>query len=118
MLDRRFKNLCVLVLASMLAFNVAGVFAAGSKEGTKAEEEVYKFVHAWAPWELTAGRLPVEEQPDNPYWQYLSKTLGAAPLTVSWKWEGGMNYMKELRLLLASGDIPDSIGAGYYHTTC
>ena len=111
MSDRWFTGLFALVLASMLAFSAAGAFAGGAKEGAKVDDEVYTFTHAYAVWELTQGRLAVEEQPDNPYWQYLAKTLGTAPLTISWKWEGGMNYMKELRLLLASGDIPDSMKA-------
>lgn len=98
------RNLCTFFFAVLL---VLCVFVA---EGP-AEDEVYQFSLAWAPWSISMARQAVEDQPKDPYWQYLAKTLGVVPLTLSWEWDGGRTYMSQLRLYLASGDVPEALKA-------
>lgn len=72
-------------------------------------EEYYHFTYAYGPWDAAEGRIDPDEQPDDPYFQYVEKTVGAAPLTVSWEWEGAKGYIQGLRLYLASGELPEAM---------
>jgi len=87
----------------------SSVFAEGTKEAATPQGEVYAFSNAWGMWDLSRGRIGIEEQPQNPYWQYVAKRFGAAPLTVSWEWEGAKGYVAGLRRMLAAGNIPEAL---------
>lgn len=69
----------------------------------------YYFKFAYGMWDLSRGRISVEEQRKSPYFQYVAQKTGAAPLTVSWEWDGSEGYVRGLRLMLASGDIPEAL---------
>jgi ABC-type glycerol-3-phosphate transport system substrate-binding protein len=69
----------------------------------------YRFTLAFGPWDLLEGRIDPSEQPNDPYFQYVEKTYGAAPLTISWEWEGRAGYIKGLRAYMASGQRPEAV---------
>ncbi|MDP3481387.1 MAG: extracellular solute-binding protein [Desulfoprunum sp.] len=69
----------------------------------------YRFVLAFGPWDLAEGRIDPSEQPGDPYFQYVEKTYGAAPLTISWEWEGRTGYFRGMRQYMASGQMPEAI---------
>jgi putative aldouronate transport system substrate-binding protein len=100
-----------LLGASLLALALitAGVSATGTQEAAAPETEVYRFLNSWGMWDLSRGRIPIEEQPQSPYWQYVANKFGAAPLTVSWEWDGAKGYVAGLRRMLAAGDIPETL---------
>ncbi len=108
MIRKKLIRVCLLGLILLLTAGVSHVFSSGGKESTApGTEEVYKFTHAYN-WDLSRGRISVAEQPNDPYWQYVAKTLGVVPLTTAWDWEGGDTYNKMIRLHLASGEIPEA----------
>ena len=72
-------------------------------------EEPYRFVLAYGPWDLAEGRIDISEQPDDPYFQYVEKTYGVAPLTISWEWEGIKGYIQGMRMHIASGELPEAM---------
>lgn len=69
----------------------------------------YRFIFAHGPWDLAQGRIDVSEQPKDPYFQYVEKTYGAAPLTISWEWDGIKGYIQGMRLYMASGQTPEAM---------
>lgn len=88
------------------------IVTACGNEGEVAEvdeEAVYEFSFAYGMWDLSRGRIPVEEQVDSPYYNYVGEVTGAAPQTISWEWDGAEGYLRGLRLMLASGDLPDAL---------
>ena len=97
-MTRRVSLLVALVL--MLA--VTGAWATGTQE--IAEEETYRFLMAWGPWDLGDGRIPVEQQHEDPYFQYVEDQIGIVPEIISWEWEGSSGYVQGLRLALAGGE--------------
>ncbi len=106
------KKGCVVLGVVMVLFVLTAMAAfSGGKQEAAAKEEavVYQFLNAWGMWDLSRGRIPVEEQPDSPYWQYVGNKFGAAPLTVSWEWDGAKGYVSGLRRMLAAGDIPAAL---------
>jgi len=104
---RAWKLLGVNLL--LLTIITGSTFAVGKQEAVAPETEVYKFLNTWGMWDLSRGRIPIEEQPQSPYWQYVAKKFGAAPLTISWEWEGAKGYVSGLRRMLAAGDIPETL---------
>ncbi|HEC62312.1 MAG TPA: extracellular solute-binding protein [bacterium] len=105
------RNRSTILVAILLVLCVSVAFAGGKQEVGSAEGEVYKFSLAWAPWSVSMGRQSVKDQPKDPYWQYMAENLGVVPLTISWEWDGGRTYMSQLRLQLASGDVPEALKA-------
>lgn len=105
------KGWVVLGMVMVLFVLTTGAAFSGGKQEVAAEEEeeVYQFLNAWGMWDLSRGRIPIEEQPDSPYWQYVANKFMAAPLTVSWEWEGAKGYVSGLRRMLAAGDIPAAL---------
>jgi putative aldouronate transport system substrate-binding protein len=83
-------------------------FASGSTEEDSVPS-ADTFVLANGPWDLAEGRIDPDEQPADPYFQYVQKATGIAPLTISWEWEGQKGFLQGLRLHLASGEMPDAI---------
>lgn len=108
---KRRTRFSVLAIGIILAVLIpSAVFGSGStEESTDSSSSPYYFSFAYGMWDLARGRIPVEEQPDSPYFQYVAETTGAAPLTVSWEWDGSEGYVRGLRLMLASGDIPEAL---------
>ena len=86
--------LCACIVVS------AGLVSAG---------ESYRFIMAVGPWDFSQGRIAIEEQPADPYFQYIETTLGVVPLTISWEWEGAKGYLQGLRRYLASGERLDAL---------
>ena len=81
-----------------------------SGQGAFAQDAgAYRFTFAYGPWDLAEGRIDPSEQPNDPYFQYVEKTYGAAPLTTSWEWDGQKGYLQGLRLYLASGQLPEAL---------
>ena len=101
----------ILAIVLMLFCVNLGLFAAGGGESgavpTAEGEQGYRFIGAYGPWDLSEGRIDIEKQPNDPYFQYVEKATGAASLTISWEWEGVTGYVQGLRLYMASGDMPD-----------
>ena len=71
--------------------------------------DAYRFTFAYGPWDLAEGRIDPADQPNDPYFQYVEKIYGAAPLTTSWEWEGQKGYLQGLRLYLAAGELPEAL---------
>jgi len=96
----------LLLVIAMLA-----VIACGNTSEVAAvdEEGVYEFSFAYGMWDLSRGRIPVEEQVNSPYYKYVGEKTGAVPQTISWEWDGAEGYLRGLRLMLASGDLPDAL---------
>lgn len=85
-----------------------GLFASGAKPAAEPGE-TYRFLQAIGPWDLKDGRIPTEEQPDDPYFQYVEEQIGIVPLNISWEWEGSKGYTQGLRLALAGGEEIESL---------
>jgi putative aldouronate transport system substrate-binding protein len=95
----------MIVVGVLLMLAVASpLFATGSTEAAAGAEGTHRFSHATGPWDVSQGRIPVSEQPEDPYFQYIEQTVGVAPLTQSWEWEGSTGYVQGLRLALAGGE--------------
>ena len=60
-------------------------------------QDAYHFTFAYGPWDLAEGRIDPSEQPNDPYFQYVEKTYGAAPLTTSWEWEGMKGFIQTIK---------------------
>jgi len=89
--------LCALAISSAVA------------EGKKEQEEtVYRFV-ATHSWDLAQGRIDFEKQPNDRYFQWVEKTVGVVPRSHCYDWDGGKGYIEAVRLLIASGTIPEAI---------
>lgn len=73
-----------------------------------AVEKPYRFI-ATHSWDLAQGRIDFEKQPDDPVFQWMEKTVGIVPQTYVYDWEGGRGYIEKVRLLLASGILPEAI---------
>ncbi|UCF98230.1 MAG: extracellular solute-binding protein [Spirochaetaceae bacterium] len=105
-MERKIRVITVS-LVFLLLLGIATGFSAGKQEEAAAEGP-YRFNYAIGVWDLAGGRIGVEKQPADPYFQYVENKLGMAPLTVSWEWEGSTGYVQGLRLAIASGDIPEA----------
>ena len=105
------KTAGVMIVSTILCLLLAaGLYAAGKEEATGvAADEPYMFSYAFGAWDLSKGRISVEEQKEHEHYLYVLNKVGAAPLTTSWEWQGSEGYVKGLRLLLASGDIPEAM---------
>jgi putative aldouronate transport system substrate-binding protein len=101
---RRIKKALSVAVVLLLVVGVGTALASG-KEEVAGSEEAYFFTTT-INW---GERIPVEEQPDDPYFQYVVQQLGVGPLTHSWEWEGSQGYVKGLRLALAGGEKFDSL---------
>jgi hypothetical protein len=98
------KMVSFKLIAVLLALVVSGfAFATGTAQ-VSDDEGAYRFSYATGPWDVSQGRIPVSEQPDDPYFQYIEDTVGVVPLTQSWEWEGSTGYVQGLRLALAGGE--------------
>ena len=114
---KHFKKTATWILALVLVLFYAnlGLFAGGGRESEPdstakgSEQKPYHFITAYGPWDLSEGRIDIEKQPDDTYFQYVEKTVGTAPLTISWEWEGVTGYVQGLRLHMASGEIPHAM---------
>jgi putative aldouronate transport system substrate-binding protein len=95
------RSLLLVALALVLAVTTG--WATGTQE-TAEEGETYRFLTAWGPWDLSDGRIPVEEQHEDPYFQYVEEQIGIVPEVISWEWEGSKGYVQGLRLALAGGE--------------
>jgi putative aldouronate transport system substrate-binding protein len=92
-----------LRVLSATVFLVFIAFGAFAQTGNKP----YYFSYTGS-WDLSRGRIAPEDQLKDPYFQHVANTLGVAPLTTAYEWGGGGNYDKQLRLALASGNIPEA----------
>lgn len=104
-------NKIAKITALLLILLAVGLplFAGGAGEAAESEEGSYRFSLAWGPWDVSQGRIDVDEQPDHPWFQYVESQVGVAPLTKSWEWEGGKGYMQGLRLAMAGGEEFEAI---------
>ncbi|MEI6875561.1 MAG: extracellular solute-binding protein, partial [Spirochaetota bacterium] len=105
MVNRRKSIGIIWAMALAAAILLPSVLAAQTPKAGAP----YYFKFAYGKWDLSDGRIPVEEQMRSPYFQYVASKTGAAPLTVSWEWDGSEGYVRGLRLMLASGDIPEAL---------
>lgn len=114
---KHFKKTAAQIPALVLVLFCANLalFAGGGRESEAgptakvSEEKPYHFITAYGPWDLSAGRIDMEKQPNDPYFQYVEKTTGSAPLTISWEWEGVTGYVQGMRLHMASGEMPHAM---------
>lgn len=95
----------LLALSALLPLYATGT----TEEAQSTGDQPYRFSYAYGPWDLSMGRIDVDEQPDDPYFQYIEETTGVGPLTISWEWEGATGFVQGLRLHLASGELPDAM---------
>ena len=103
------RKLVSLLLVLALVLMAAGsLFAAATTEEPE-EDGPFLFSHATGPWDVSNGRISVDEQPDDVWFSYVRDTVGIAPLTQSWEWEGSRGYVQGLRLALAGGEAFESI---------
>jgi putative aldouronate transport system substrate-binding protein len=98
-MNRTMRLLIGMMVMGCLLFSAQLVLA----------QDAYRFTFAYGPWDLAEGRIDPKEQPNDPYFQYVEKTYGAAPLTTSWEWDGEKGYLQGLRLYLASGELPEAL---------
>lgn len=96
------KRIFVLSALVLVAISVS---AGGKQEGAAA---AYRFA-ATHSWDLAQGRIDFEKQPADPYFQWVEKTLGVVPQSYCYEWDGGKGYIEGVRLLIASGVIPEAI---------
>lgn len=96
----------VITAMVMLLVALSPLSATGT---TEVEGDTYRFSYAYGPWDVSQGRIPVSEQPDDPYFQFVEETVGVVPLTQSWEWEGSNGYVQGLRLALAGGEEFEAI---------
>lgn len=82
--------------------------AEGGKEIPAASSGTYRFI-ATHSWDLAQGRVDFKDQPENQYFQYVENKLGIVPQSYCFEWGGGTGYIESVRLLLASGIIPEAI---------
>lgn len=100
-----------LVLVVFIGFVLLGsVFSTGGSEkaAVTTKEGPYIFT-ASRSWDLAQGRLDFKNQPGNQYFEYVKNKLGIVPQCYCFNWEGGTGYIEQVRLLLASGTIPEVI---------
>jgi len=90
---------CTFLVVSLIAVLSNNAFAA---------EEPYRFV-ATHSWDLAQGRIDFEKQPDDPVFQWVEKNVGIVAQAYCYEWEGGKGYVESVRLLLASGTLPEAI---------
>lgn len=94
-----------LLLAAVALTLIAAVgWTTGTTETVSQEEGSYRFLWAVGPWDLSDGRIPIEEQHDDPYFQYVEDQIGIVPEIISWEWEGSKGYVQGLRLALSGGE--------------
>ena len=98
------RNRFLLLVTMIAALAVVAVYGTGTTEPETTEDGVYEFTWAFGPWDVGDGRLPLDEQPTNRYYQYVAEEVGAVPLTTSWEWDGSRGYVQGLRLALVSGE--------------
>jgi putative aldouronate transport system substrate-binding protein len=105
--EKRMRRTAFILLLGVLA--VASASATG---GPESQGTAYRFV-ATHSWDLAQGRIDFEKQPNDPYFQWVEKKLGVVPQTYSYDWNGGKGYIEGVRLLLASGTMPEAIVEPY-----
>ncbi|MDC7232756.1 MAG: extracellular solute-binding protein [Spirochaetales bacterium] len=101
------KSILFFIMACILS--VTSLFAAGEQETVQPEESGPYYFTAAGPWDLAQGRIDFAKQPEDPVFQYVIDQIGIAPQTYAYDWEGGTGYLQNVRLLLASGTIPEAI---------
>jgi putative aldouronate transport system substrate-binding protein len=93
------KLIGVCLLVGLLTIAAATSFAV---------DKPYRFI-ATHSWDLAQGRIDFEDQPEDPVFQWLEKHIGIVAQSYCYDWEGGKGYIESVRLLLASGTLPEAI---------
>ena len=93
------------IIALLCVCGVVALFATGNPEVTGT---AYRFI-ATHSWDLAQGRIDFEKQPNDPYFQWVEKKLGVVPQSYCFEWDGGKGYIEGVRLLIASGKMPEAI---------
>jgi putative aldouronate transport system substrate-binding protein len=103
------KKIAMLAILVLLLVQV-GVFAGQkpSEPAPAADTGPYWFTYTYG-WGVDQGAIPPSEAPNDPHFQYVSKTLGIAPLTQPYDWGGGTGYEQSVRMQLSGGDIPEAM---------
>jgi putative aldouronate transport system substrate-binding protein len=96
--------ICILCVSSLFAAQKPG--EQPGQPQANAGPYIFTATHSWG---LDQGRIDFKDQPNDPVFQFMVKTLGMAAQSYCFEWNGGNEYKEQVRLLLASGTIPEVI---------
>lgn len=79
--------------------------AGGKKEGTAKESEAKSDIVNIEVWNTNGGMQPIE--PGTPYYDFIVEHTGVGVIHPYVEWDGGTNYLNQLNLKIAAGEMPD-----------